>query len=147
MSAKNLQQIDRLSEWLRLKKRETGWSFPEIAQRSGGLLSQGTPSNVINKRYDTVDAKTVRGLAKVFEITEQELWDIVNGVVEIEKSSIEAREVKLPAHLWRNIDDESRRARRSWNQHIEAIFAAYFGEDPNIDLEKLRKNRGDVAES
>jgi transcriptional regulator with XRE-family HTH domain len=134
---KNPQQIDRLAEWLNLKKREKRLSFPKIAELSGGLVSQGTPSNIVKKRHKNVDARTVKGLAKAFEITEQELWDIVNGVVGIEKSSIEAREVMLPAYLWRKIDDESRRARRSWNQHLEAVIAAYFGDDVNIDLKKI----------
>jgi transcriptional regulator with XRE-family HTH domain len=146
MAAKNLQQIDRLSEWLRLRKTETGWSFPEIARRSGGLLSQGTPSNVINKRYDTVDTRTIKGLAKAFEITEPELWDIVNGVTPIDnKPAYETREVKMPSHLWRLIDDEAKRKNRAWNGHLEAIFEGYFGGDPNIVLERLRKIRGDGA--
>jgi hypothetical protein len=143
MAKKSLEQIDRLSEWLRRKKNETGWSYSDIASRSGGLVSVATASNVIVKRYDHVDAKTVKGLAKAFEITEQELWDIVNGIVEIEKSSIEAREVMLPAYLWRKIDSESRRARRFWNQHLEAVIAAYFEEtdEVNIDPEKVRRTR------
>jgi transcriptional regulator with XRE-family HTH domain len=148
VSAKNLQQIDRLAEWLRLKRQETGWSYPEIARRSGGLVSVATASNVVIKRYDHVDAKTVKGLAKAFEITEQELWDIVNGVTPIgDKSAYEAREIKLPSRLWRLIDDEAQRKNRTWNGHLEAIFEAYFGGDPNIDLERLRKIRGDGTES
>ena len=145
--SKNLRQIDRLAEWLTMKKRETGWSFPEIARRSGGLLSQGTPSNVISKRYKTVDARTVQGLAKAFAITGQELWDIVNGVVKIEKSSLETREVTLPASLWRLIDSEARRVHRPWDQFIEATFAEYFGADVNINIKRLRGIRGDGPES
>jgi len=148
MAAKKLQQIDRLAEWPRLKRRETGWSYPEIAKRSGGLVSQGTAANIVNKRYDTVDARTVKGLANAFEITEQELWDIVNGVTPIDdRSAYEAREVKLPSSLWRLIDDEARCKKRTWNGHIEAIFEGYFGGDPNIDLERLRKIRGGGAEN
>lgn len=137
-----MRQIDRLSEWLRRKRNETGWSYPEIARRSGGLVSQGTASNIVNNRYKTVDASTVRGLAKAFEITEQELWDIANGVTPLDdKPAYETREVNLPARLWRLIDGEARRKKRTWNGHLEAIFEGYFGGNPNIDLERLRKIR------
>lgn len=141
VSAKNLQQIDRLAEWLRLKRQETGWSYPEIARRSGRLVSQGTAANVVNKRYDTVDSSTVKGLAKAFEITEQELWDIVNGVVDIKRSSLETREIMLPASLWRLIDSESHRVKRTWGQYLEALLLAYFGADVNLDLKRLREIR------
>jgi transcriptional regulator with XRE-family HTH domain len=140
-SPKNLRQIDRLAEWLSLKRKETGWSYPEIARRSGGLVSQGTAANVANKRYDTVDAKTVQGLAKAFQTTEQELWDIVNGVIEIKKSSLETREVTLPASLWRLTDSESHRVKRPWNQFLEAMLIAYFGGDVNIDIDRLQEIR------
>jgi transcriptional regulator with XRE-family HTH domain len=146
VSAKNLQQIDRLAEWLRLKRRETGWSYPKIAERSGGLVSQGTAANVVNKRYDTVDARTVKGLAKAFEITEQELWDIVNGIVDIREASLETREVTLPAPLWRQVDDEARRVKRTWAQFLEALLLAYFGADVNIDQKRLLEIRKDGAE-
>lgn len=142
MSAKNLRQIDRLAEWLNLKKRASGWSYPEIARRSGALVSQGTAANVANKRYDTVDARTVQGLAKAFEVSEQELWDVVNGVVEIEKASMEKREVALPSSLWRMVDDESKRVKRAWPQFLEALLIAYFGSaDVNINIERLKEIR------
>jgi|GEM_PF-6713068 len=141
VAAKNLQQIDRLAEWLRLKRQETSWSFPEIARRSGGLVSQGTASNVVNKRYDTVDSSTVKGLAKAFEITEQELWDIVNGVVDFKTSSLETREVTLPSALWRLIDSDSHRVKRSWGQWLEALLLAYFGADISLDVNRLREIR------
>jgi hypothetical protein len=139
--SKNLQQIDRLAEWLNLKKRETGWSFPEIGRRSGGLLSQGTAANVANKRYDNVDARTVKGLAKAFEITEQELWDIVNGVVDVRKASLETRELTMPSTVWRLVDDEAKHVRRAWPQFIEALLLAYFGSDVNINIERLKEIR------
>lgn len=146
VSAKNLRQIDRLAEWLRRKRVETGYSFPEIARRSGGLVSQGTAANVANKRYDAVDEKTVRGLAKVFEVTELALWDIVNGVTPLEdKPSYETREVKLRSELWRLIDDEAQRTHRTWISLVEAMFGAYFGGDPNIHLERLQKIRRDAV--
>jgi transcriptional regulator with XRE-family HTH domain len=139
--SKNLQQIDRLAEWLRQKRQESGWSYPKIAERSGGLVSQGTAANVVNKRYDTVDTRTVKGLAKAFEISEQELWDIINGVVDLKKSSLEKRELGLPSSLWRLIDSEARRGGRPWNSFVEAVFMGYFGADVNIDLDRLKEIR------
>jgi hypothetical protein len=142
MAAKNLRQRDRLSEWRRREKHNRGWSFPEIARRSGGLVSQGAASDIYNLRYDSFDPRTLKGLAKAFEITDEELWDIANGVTPIDdKPAYETREVKLPSRLWRLIDDDARRAKRPWNDHFEAIFEGYFGGDPNIDLERLRNIR------
>lgn len=124
-----------------MKRQETGWSYPEIGRRSGGLISQGTAANVVNKRYDTVDARTVKGLAKAFDVSEQELWDVINGVVEIKKASLETREVTLPSSLWRLIDSEAHRVTRTWGQLLEAMFIAYFGGEVNIDINRLREIR------
>jgi len=134
--------MDRLAEWLRRKREETEYSFPQIARRSGGLVSQGTAANVVNKRYEHVDAKTVRGLAKAFEITEQELWDIVNGVIPlVSQPTYERRDIALPSPLWRLIDSEAKRGKRNWDQFLEAILTGYFGADVNIDLDRLREIR------
>lgn len=104
-------------------------------------MSQGTVANVANKVYESVDAKTVRGLAKAFDVTEQELWDIVNGVTVDFAPSLEAREISLPASLWRLLDIEAARCKRGWDQHFEAILSGYFGSDVNIDIGRLAETR------
>jgi hypothetical protein len=96
---------------------------------------------VANKVYENVDARTVRGLAKAFDVTEQELWDVVNGVTQNSRTNIESREVFLPAPLWRLIDSASGQTRRDWNDFVEAVFSGYFGADVNIDLDKLTEMR------
>lgn len=139
VSAKNLRQIDRLSEWLRREKQKKDWSFPEIARRSGGLVSQGAASDIVNKRYDSFDPRTVKGLAKAFDWTEQALWDVVTGVTPLDdKQKYETRSISLPDWLWRQIDNEAGRVRRPWDQFIEAAFITYFGGD--VDVQKIRRD-------
>lgn len=145
VSAKQLRQIDRLSDWLRREKQKRDWSFPEIARRSGGLVSQGAASDIVNKRYDSFDPRTVKGLAIAFEITEQELWDIVNGAVSMAEPVYETREVALPETLWRTLDSEARRVKRNWGQLLEALLIAYFGVDVNLDLNRLKEIRRDAV--
>jgi hypothetical protein len=109
-------------------------------------VSQGTAANVANKRYETVDSSTVKGLAKAFTVTEQELWDIVNGVIPVsDRPSHETREVALPEALWRLIDAEARRTKRPWNDFLDAVLTSYFGADVNIDVDRLREMRRDAV--
>lgn len=138
VQTKSLGQIDRLAMWLDQKKRETEWSFPQIAEKSGGLVTQGTVHNILNRTYKSVNESSVRGLAKAFQITEQALWDIVNGVTDTHTPSYESRPLPLPAALWRMLDADSARCRRpNWKDHLEALLLAYFGSDVNIDAERL----------
>ena len=139
-------RIERLAEWLNAKRKETGWSFNQIAERSGGNLTHGTAYNISQSEYRSVQDKTVRGLAYAFNVPESELWDIVNGLVGIEAPSLETRPVTAPSIVWRWLAEDAERCGRSMDAHFETLLRAYYdGADVNLDyarLEEVRRGEG-----
>lgn len=146
VKSKNPRQIDRLADWLSQKKNETGLSYPQIAERSGGLLTQATVYNVIAKTHESVREATVRGLAKAFDVTTFQLWDIINGVTDLDTPTIETRALPLPAELFRKLDSDAKRCQRAdWTSQLTAILIAYYGGDVELNHQRLAEVRGDAS--
>lgn len=72
----------KFSDYVREKAHNSGLSYRELADKSGGLLAHSTISDIINERTSNNPTYSViKGIAKMFDVTEQEVFDIVRGKV------------------------------------------------------------------
>ncbi len=68
---------EALAEFVRQEMESRNWSTYDIVRESGGLIkSNSTAWNVLNSRGKEVKDKTLRGLAKAFNVPEKNVFDI-----------------------------------------------------------------------
>lgn len=70
---------EKISDFVRRIASEKSLSYRKIAEKSGGLITHSTVSDVINERVKNLSAQTITGLAKGLGVTELEIFDIVRG--------------------------------------------------------------------
>lgn len=71
----------KISDYVRRIANEKGLSYRKIAEKSGGLITHSTVSDVINERVKNLSSATITGLANGLGVTEQEIFDIVRGKI------------------------------------------------------------------
>lgn len=136
-------KLEALSQWVLQQKDKNKFSYDDIARRSGGLLTRGTVNNVVLLRYSEVKDDTLRGLARAFGVEEKLVREVLYGESVDAPPKSEERFLTLPLPLWRQLEADAERCRRSIAEHLEALLIAYYeGSDVNIDLETLNKLRG-----
>lgn len=64
-----------------------------------------------------------------------------------QSEDMKSRSVVLPACLWKEIEKEAERCRRSVTKHLDAILSVYYGFETsvNIDEEALTRAREAVS--
>lgn len=139
----NRNKLEALSQWVLQQKDKHSFSYDDIARRSAGLLTRGTVNNVVLQRYAEVKDDTLRGLARAFGVEEKLVRDVLYGETVDAPPKTEERILTLPLPLWRNLEADAARCRRTVTEHLEALLAVYFeGIDVNVDQELLKKTRG-----
>ncbi len=103
---------EALAAYVREEMDARNWSTYDVVRESGGLItSNSTVWNVVNKRGKEVKDKTLRGLAKAFQVPPEKVFDIYlsrNGS-QHEPSTLE-QEVAVLFYGWDNASDEDKRA-------------------------------------
>lgn len=69
----------KISDFVRQTIHKKGLSYRKVADKSGGLITHSTVSDVVNERVTNLSSQTISGLAKGLGVTEQEVFDIVRG--------------------------------------------------------------------
>jgi transcriptional regulator with XRE-family HTH domain len=68
-----------LADYLRNKINGKGWSYRDVAGRSGGLISHSAVADIINEKYSEISTTTIKGLAVAFNVEETEIISIASG--------------------------------------------------------------------
>lgn len=106
-------------------------------------MTRGTVNNVVLLRYAEVKDDTLRGLARAFGVEEKLVRDVLYGDVIDAPTKSDERLLSLPLPLWRQLEADAERCRRTVAEHLEALLAVYFDEvNVNVDQELLKKMRG-----
>ncbi len=74
-----LSKQPKISDFVRETIHEKSLSYRKVAERSGGLITHSTVSDVVNERVKNLSSQTIAGLARGLGVTEQEIFDIVRG--------------------------------------------------------------------
>lgn len=68
-----------LADFVRQKISDNELSYRDVAARSNGLISHGTVGDIISGKNLNPSPKTIKGLAKGLNVSEDELFNIVRG--------------------------------------------------------------------
>src|SRR5689334_11085363 len=71
---------EALADYIERERTERGWSFGEIARRSGDFIkSSSTLVNIVNANVGEVTENTLRGIAKAFNVQPATIFEIYYG--------------------------------------------------------------------
>lgn len=91
------------------EQEERGWSYGEIARRSGGLIkSPSTLVNLVNGNVQKVSEDTLRGLAKAFNKPEEELLLMYYGNKALSASEAFDSEIFVMFKGFNELSDEDK---------------------------------------
>lgn len=131
-----------LAKFVSERMKDLRLSTHEVARRCKQAgpefqISHSTVWHASTGRWRYATPQTLRSLAYGLQVSEDVLVAIARGKSAPESSILEMRQITIPDTLWQKFDEDARRCRRSVDQHLEAILAAYFGEDVNINKADL----------
>lgn len=100
---------EELADYVRRQMGERNWSTYDVVRNSGGLItSNGTIWNVINLRIKDIKEKTLRGLAKAFNVPETELFEIYYGKKAGEEGFADDQEIAALFYEYKELTDEDK---------------------------------------
>jgi transcriptional regulator with XRE-family HTH domain len=86
---------EALADLVRARMDELHLKAPEVARRSGGLVSHGTVWNILNLRVTDIKEESLRGLARGLGLPPETVFDCYYGAAEVGDAEQKRRELLL----------------------------------------------------
>jgi plasmid maintenance system antidote protein VapI len=136
----DIKALARLVDELMEKEKLSTYEVSRRALEAGPeyRIEHSTVWNIRRGSVTYILPATISALARGLDIGVKQIEDILNGISGEVEVRLSERTLTLSDEMWSILDTESKRCRRDFNAHIEALLLASIGEDVNIETKRLR---------